>query len=174
MTIRFDDQVAIVTGAGAGLGRDYALALAARGAKVVVNDLARLAQADGTQFSAAEAVAREIVDAGGQAIANSDSIASPEGAAALVDAAIAQWGRVDILINNAGILRDSSFAKAKLADIEDVLRVHLLGTLYVTLACWPHMVAQQYGRIVVATSMVGYMGNFGQTAYGSAKMGVLG
>lgn len=174
MAISFDDQVAIVTGAGAGLGRDYALALAARGAMVVVNDLAQQTASDGAHSSAAAKVAQEIIDAGGTAIANTDSIASPEGAARLVEAAIEQWGRVDILVNNAGILRDSSFAKAQLADIEDVLRVHLLGTLYVTHACWPHMIAQQYGRIIVATSMVGYMGNFGQTAYGSAKMGVLG
>jgi len=174
MTIRFDDQVAIVTGAGAGLGRDYALALAERGAKVVVNDLATIERADGSRISAAQSVADEIVQRGGEAIASRDSVATPETAAAIVEAAIAQWGRVDVLINNAGILRDSSFAKAQLSDIQDVIGVHLLGTLYLTHACWPHMISQGYGRIVVATSMVGYTGNFGQTAYGSAKLGVVG
>lgn len=174
MTIRFDDQVAIVTGAGAGLGRDYALALAKRGAKVVVNDLATIEQADGSRISAAQSVADEIIAMGGEAIANSDSVANPETAASIVEAAIAKWGRVDVLVNNAGILRDSSFAKAQVSDIQDVINVHLLGTLYLTHACWPHMIAQGYGRIIVATSMVGYTGNFGQTAYGSAKLGVVG
>ena len=174
MTIRFDNQVAIVTGAGAGLGRDYAIGLAKRGAKVVVNDPATSRPGEGPVRHLADDVVREIAEAGGQAIANHDSIAAPEGATHLAATAIDAWGRIDILVNNAGILRDSSFAKASLTDVEDVIRVHLMGTLYITHACWPQMVTQQYGRVIVATSMVGYMGNFGQTAYGCAKMGVLG
>ncbi len=170
MTIRFDGQVAIVTGAGAGLGRSYALELAARGAKVVVNDCAMLP--DGT--ARASQVVEEIRRAGGQAVANNDSVADRVAAGRIAAAAVERFGRLDILINNAGILRDKSFLKMDLDDFEEVLRVHLLGAVYLTKAAFPIMQRNQYGRILLTTSTAGLYGNFGQTNYAAAKLGLVG
>ncbi|MGE4323422.1 MAG: SDR family NAD(P)-dependent oxidoreductase [Sphingobium sp.] len=174
MDIRFDGRVAIVTGAGGGLGRDYALDLAARGAKVIVNDLGVGKSDNAADATPAAKVVAEIEAAGGTAIANYDSVADPESAKKIVQAALDAWGRVDILINNAGILRDKSFAKAELADIDLVMKVHLGGSIYMSHAVWPHMLEQGYGRIVFTTSIAGYCGNFGQTGYSAAKMGLIG
>jgi NAD(P)-dependent dehydrogenase (short-subunit alcohol dehydrogenase family) len=174
MDIRFDGRVAIVTGAGGGLGRDYALDLAARGAKVIVNDLGVGKSDNAADSTPAAKVVAEIVAGGGEAIANYDSVAEPESAKKIVQAALDAWGRVDILINNAGILRDKSFAKADLADIDLVMKVHLNGSIYMSHAVWPHMLEQGYGRIVFTTSIAGYCGNFGQTGYSAAKMGLIG
>lgn len=174
MDIRFDGKVAIVTGAGGGLGREYAVLLASRGAKVVVNDLGVGKADNDADATPAGQVVAEIVAAGGEAIANYDSVADPVGAQKIVQAALDQWGRVDILINNAGILRDKSFAKADVADLDLVLQVHLHGSIYITHAAWPHMIEQGYGRVVMTTSIAGYCGNFGQTAYAAAKMGLIG
>lgn len=170
MSIRFDDRVAIVTGAGAGLGQSHALGLAARGAKVVVNDLAA---ADGSN-DAAEAVVAEIVAAGGEAIANGANVANFDQVQDMVKTTMDTWGRVDILVNNAGILRDKSFAKMPLDDFQLVIDVHLKGTFNCTKAVWDIMRAQNYGRIVMTTSSSGLYGNFGQTNYGAAKMAVVG
>ena len=173
--IDFDGQVAIVTGAGAGLGRAYALELARRGARVLVNDLggARDGSGEGSQ-RAADAVVQEIVDAGGQALANYDSVATVEGGEAMVQQAWAAWGRVDVLINNAGILRDRSLLKLEQADWDAVLDVHLKGAYCVTRPAFAAMKSQGYGRIIMTTSAAGLFGNFGQSNYGAAKMGVLG
>jgi NAD(P)-dependent dehydrogenase (short-subunit alcohol dehydrogenase family) len=172
MSIRFDGQVAIVTGAGGGLGRQHALALAARGAKVVVNDFGRAAE--GQTLSAAEAVVREIEAAGGTAVANGASVTDEAGVAAMVAETMQRWGRIDILVNNAGILRDKSFAKMELADFRLVLDVHLMGAVICTHAVWPIMRAQKYGRVVMTTSSSGLYGNFGQANYGAAKMALVG
>ena len=172
MSIRFDGQVAIVTGAGGGLGRQHALALAARGAKVVVNDFGRASE--GQTLTAAEAVAREIEAAGGAAEANGASVTDEAAVRAMVDETMQRWGRIDILVNNAGILRDKSFAKMDLADFRLVLDVHLMGAVNCTHAVWPIMRAQKYGRIVMTTSSSGLYGNFGQTNYGAAKMALVG
>ncbi len=174
MTIRYDGQVAIVTGAGQGLGRSHALALAARGAKVVVNDLGGAVDGSGASSEAALAVVEEIKAAGGEAIANGASVADYAQVEAMVKEAVDTWGRVDILVNNAGILRDKSFAKGSLDDFKLVMDVHLMGTVNCTKACWPHMCAQEYGRIVVTSSSSGLFGNFGQSNYGAAKMAVVG
>ncbi len=174
MALDFNGRVAIVTGAGGGLGRQHALALAARGAKVLVNDLGAARDGSGGSVSAAQAVACEIVAAGGQAIANGASVTDPEAVQAMVAQAIAAWGRVDILVNNAGILRDKSFAKITLEDFRLVLDVHLMGAVHCTQAAWPHMVAQRYGRVVLTTSSSGLLGNFGQSNYGAAKMALVG
>jgi len=174
MSIRFDGRVAIVTGAGAGLGRSHALALAARGAKVVVNDLGADLQGGGKGSMAADAVVAEIKKAGGQAVANYDSVAEPDAAQRIVETALEAFGTVDIVINNAGILRDKSFDKMPLADFDLVLKVHLQGTVYVTKAAWPVMKEKNYGRVVVTTSAAGLYGNFGQTNYGAAKAGLVG
>jgi NAD(P)-dependent dehydrogenase (short-subunit alcohol dehydrogenase family) len=174
MTIRYDGKVAIVTGAGQGLGRSHALALAARGAKVVVNDLGGAKDGTGGSSKAAQAVVAEIEAAGGEALANGANVAKFDEVEAMVEAAVNTWGRVDILVNNAGILRDKSFGKGSMEDFRLVLDVHLLGTIYCTKACWDIMKAQEYGRIVVTTSSSGLYGNFGQANYGSAKMGVIG
>lgn len=174
MDIRFDGKVAIVTGAGGGLGRDYALLLASRGAKVVVNDLGVGKTDNAADATPAAKVVDEIKAAGGDAIANYDSVAEPDSAKRIVQAALDTFGRVDILINNAGILRDKSFAKAELSDIDLVLKVHLGGSIYMTHAVWPHMMEQGYGRVIVTTSIAGYCGNFGQTGYSAAKMGLIG
>jgi NAD(P)-dependent dehydrogenase (short-subunit alcohol dehydrogenase family) len=171
MRIDFQGQVAIVTGAGGGLGREHALALAARGAKVVVNDFGRAA-ADGR--SAAEAVVDEIRAAGGQAIANHASVTDFAAVRAMVDEALAAWGRVDILVNNAGILRDKSFGKMELDDFRLVVDVHLMGAVNCCKAVWDTMRTQKYGRIVMTTSSSGLYGNFGQANYGAAKMALVG
>ena len=174
MTIRFDGKVAIVTGAGGGLGRCHALELARRGAKVVVNDLGGAVDGTGGNSAAAEAVVAEIKAAGGEAIANGASVADDAGVAHLVKETMDKWGRIDILIANAGILRDKSFAKMELKDFDAVMNVHLMGTVKPAKAIWQIMRDQQYGRIVVTTSSTGLYGNFGQTNYGAAKLGLVG
>ncbi len=174
MTIDFKGQVAIVTGAGGGLGRAHALALAARGAKVLVNDLGGARDGSGGSVSAAEAVAAEIRAAGGEALANGASVTDFAAVQAMVQQAMTAWGRVDILVNNAGILRDKTFAKMELADFELVLQVHLMGAVHCNKAVWPIMNAQKYGRILMTTSSTGLFGNFGQTNYGAAKLALVG
>jgi NAD(P)-dependent dehydrogenase (short-subunit alcohol dehydrogenase family) len=171
MTIRYDNQVAIVTGAGAGLGRSHALALAARGAKVVVNDLAA---ADGTLSEGSLAVVAEIEKAGGEAIANGANVANMEQVQTMVDQTMEKWGRIDILVNNAGILRDKSFANMPIEDFKLVIDVHLIGSANCSKAVWGIMKQQNYGRIVMTTSSSGLYGNFGQANYGAAKMAVVG
>ena len=163
MPIQFQGRVAIVTGAGGGLGRSHALALAARGAKVVVNDLA-----------SADKVVAEIRAAGGQALASAASVTDPDAVQAMVKDAVDAWGRVDILVNNAGILRDKTFAKMDLADFRLVVDVHLMGAVHCTKAVWELMREQRYGRIVMTTSSSGLYGNFGQSNYGAAKMALVG
>ncbi len=172
--IQFNGQVAIVTGAGNGLGRQHALALARRGAKVVVNDLGGARDGTGGSVSAAQAVVDEIKAAGGEAMANGASVTDYEAVQAMVQQAIDAWGRVDILINNAGILRDKSFAKMEMPDFRLVMDVHLMGAVHCCKAVWPHMNAQKYGRIILTTSSSGLYGNFGQTNYGAAKMALVG
>ena len=170
MSIKLDGRVAIVTGAGQGLGRTHALALAAHGARVVVNDLGG---ADGVSANA-EAVAAEIRDAGGEAIANGANVANMEQVEAMVAQTMDQWGRVDVLINNAGILRDKSFLKMSMEDFRLVIDVHLIGSANCTKAVWEIMREQAYGRIVMTSSSTGLYGNFGQTNYGAAKMAMVG
>ncbi|MFN3376927.1 MAG: SDR family NAD(P)-dependent oxidoreductase [Burkholderiaceae bacterium] len=174
MAIDFQGRVAIVTGAGGGLGRQHALALAARGAKVLVNDLGGAVDGTGGTVSAAQAVVDEIRAAGGEALANGASVTDFDAVQAMVQQAIDAWGRVDILVNNAGILRDKSFAKMDMADFRLVVDVHLMGAAHCCKAVWPHMVAQQYGRIVMTTSSTGLYGNFGQSNYGAAKLAQVG
>jgi NAD(P)-dependent dehydrogenase (short-subunit alcohol dehydrogenase family) len=174
MTIRFDGRVAVVTGAGGGLGRSHALALAARGAKVVVNDLGGTVDGKGGAGSAAQAVVDEIRAAGGHAIANGASVTDASSVQAMVEEAVATWGRVDILVNNAGILRDKTFAKMTLDDFRAVVDVHLMGAVNCTKAVWDLMRTQNYGRIVMTTSSTGLYGNFGQANYGAAKMALVG
>ena len=174
MTIRFDDKVAIVTGAGNGLGRSHALALAARGAKVVVNDLGGARDGSGASSDAALEVVKLIEDMGGQAIAHGANVANFDEVEDMVKQTMEKWGRVDILINNAGILRDKSFSKMDLADFRLVVDVHLMGSVNCTKAVWEIMKEQGYGRIVMTTSSSGMYGNFGQANYGAAKMAVLG
>ncbi|GAA4419667.1 SDR family NAD(P)-dependent oxidoreductase [Acidovorax lacteus] len=174
MAIDFQGRVAIVTGAGGGLGRQHALALAARGAKVLVNDLGGAVDGTGGTVSAAQAVVDEIRAAGGEALANGASVTDFDAVQAMVQQAIDAWGRVDILVNNAGILRDKSFAKMDMADFRLVVDVHLMGAANCCKAVWPHMVAQQYGRIVMTTSSTGLYGNFGQSNYGAAKLAQVG
>ena len=172
--ITFDEQVAIITGAGQGLGRSHALELASRGARVVVNDLGGSRDGTGSSLTAAESVVAEIAAAGGEAMANGADVTDPSAVNEMVDAAIAAWGRVDILVNNAGILRDKSFAKMDQADFDLVVKVHLTGTALCTKSVWGHMRDRGYGRIVVTTSSSGLYGNFGQANYGAAKLGVVG
>jgi NAD(P)-dependent dehydrogenase (short-subunit alcohol dehydrogenase family) len=174
MTIRYDGKVAIVTGAGQGLGRSHAIELARRGARVVVNDLGGAKDGTGASSEAALSVVAEIEAQGGEAIANGANVARYDEVEAMVRQATEKWGRVDILVNNAGILRDKSFIKGSLEDFRLVLDVHLMGTVNCTRACWEIMKEQGYGRVVVTTSSSGLYGNFGQTNYGSAKMGVIG
>jgi NAD(P)-dependent dehydrogenase (short-subunit alcohol dehydrogenase family) len=172
--IRFDDKVAVVTGAGLGIGRTYAIELAARGAKVVVNDLGGAGDGTGESSAIADAVVEEIRAAGGEAVANHDSVASVEGGRAIVQTALDHFGTVDILIASAGILRDKTFLKMPIEDFEIVVQVHLMGTVYVTKAAFPVMKEKGYGRIVLTTSGSGLFGNFGQTNYSAAKLGIVG
>jgi NAD(P)-dependent dehydrogenase (short-subunit alcohol dehydrogenase family) len=170
----FDGKVAIITGAGGGLGRSHALELASRGALVVANDLGGSVDGTGSGTTAAQAVVDEITAAGGDAVANYDSVATPEGGRAIVQTALDRFGRVDIVINNAGILRDASFKNMGPDNVNPVLDVHLRGAFNVTQPAWEHMRAQNYGRIVNTSSGAGVFGNFGQTNYGAAKMGLVG
>lgn len=172
--IDFKGRVAIVTGAGGGLGKQHALALARRGAKVVVNDLGGARDGSGGSASAAQAVVDEIRAAGGEAIANAASVTDFAAVQSMVQQAVDTWGRVDILVNNAGILRDKTFAKMDLADFRLVLDVHLMGAVHCTKAVWPLMTEQKYGRIVMTTSSTGLYGNFGQSNYGAAKLALVG
>lgn len=172
--IRLDGKVALVTGAGGGLGRTHALELARRGASVIVNDLGGGRDGTGSTLGPAQSVVKEITALGGKAVANGDSVADREGAATMVAQAIEAFGRLDIVINNAGILRDKSFSKMDLDDFDLVVKVHLLGSAYVTHAAWPIMREQKFGRIVMTTSSSGLYGNFGQSNYGAAKLGVVG
>ena len=174
MTIRFDGKVAIVTGAGGGLGRQHALELARRGAKVVVNDLGGQVDGSGGGSDAAQKVVAEIKTAGGEAIANGSSVTDDTGVANMIKQTMDAFGRIDILIANAGILRDKSFAKMEIADFDAVMAVHVMGTVKPAKACWQIMRDQQYGRIVVTTSSTGLYGNFGQTNYGCAKLALVG
>ena len=174
MAISFEGKVAIVTGAGAGLGKAHALELARRGAKVVINDLGGSVDGSGGSSEAANAVVAEIKKNGGQAIANGASVSDRKGAESIVKDALAAFGRVDILINNAGILRDKTFSKMEHDDFELVLKVHLIGSMYCTKAVWEVMREQAYGRIVMTTSSSGLYGNFGQSNYGAAKLGLVG
>lgn len=167
--IDFNRRVAIVTGAGAGLGRAHALALAERGARVVVNDMGR-----GPRGDAAAAVVDQIEQSGGEALANRCDVTDVDAVGDMVGEAITRWGRVDVLINNAGILRDRTFAKMALADFRTVVDVHLMGSVNCTKAVWPHMVEQNYGRILMTTSASGIYGNFGQSNYGAAKAALVG
>ncbi|WP_426038465.1 SDR family NAD(P)-dependent oxidoreductase [Brevundimonas sp. DC300-4] len=174
MAMRFDGKVAIVTGAGGGLGREHALALAARGAKVVVNDLGVARDGEGSSMSPAQAVVAEIEAAGGEAMANGASVTDFEAVKAMVAEATAQWGSVDILVNNAGVLRDKSFAKMEIEDFRFVMDVHVMGAVNCTKAVWDGMRERNYGRIVMTTSSSGLYGNFGQANYGAAKMALVG
>ncbi len=174
MAIRFDDQVALVTGAGQGLGRAHALALAARGAKVVVNDFGGSVDGSGGSTTAAQSVVDEIEAAGGTAIADRTDVSDLYQVEDMVAKVLDTWGRIDVLINNAGILRDKSFVKMEIADFRKVVDVHLMGSVNCSLAVWPTMREQGYGRIVMTTSASGLYGNFGQSNYGAAKMAVAG
>ena len=172
--VDLDGRVAVVTGAGGGLGRSHALVLASRGAKVVVNDLGGSRDGSGAGSDMADAVVAEIRDAGGEAVANYDSVATADGGRGIVASAIDAFGHIDIVVNNAGILRDSSFLKLDLAALDLVLKVHLYGAFNVTHAAWPHLKEQGYGRVVSTASGSGLYGNFGQANYSAAKMGIVG
>ncbi|WP_367349582.1 SDR family NAD(P)-dependent oxidoreductase [Sphingobium yanoikuyae] len=172
--LRFDDRVALITGAGRGLGRAYALLLAARGAKVVVNDPGVSMQGEGTDAGPAQSVVDEIRAAGGQAIASTDSVATPQGGQAMIDLARDQFGSIDILIHNAGIVRRGGLAELSYADFETVLDVHLRGAFHVVRAAFPHMCAANYGRIVLTGSINGLYGNAGVVNYSVAKAGMIG
>lgn len=172
--ITFDDRVAIITGAGGGLGKTYALELARRGARVVVNDLGGGVDGSGGASAAADSTVAEILEAGGEAVANYDSVATPEGGAGIVATAVDSFGTVDIVINNAGILRDTSFAKLTTEHLNPVIDVHLKGAFYVTQPAFLIMKEKGYGRIVFTSSPSGLFGNFGQSNYGAAKGGLVG
>jgi NAD(P)-dependent dehydrogenase (short-subunit alcohol dehydrogenase family) len=174
MTIRFDNRVAIVTGAGGGLGRAYALDLASRGARVVVNDLGGARDGSGSSLSAAQSVVDEITAAGGEAMANGASVSDAAAVEKMVAYVKERWGRIDILVNNAGILRDKTFAKMSSEDFRLVMDVHLMGSVNCTKAVWELMREQAYGRILMTTSSTGLYGNFGQANYGAAKAGLVG
>jgi NAD(P)-dependent dehydrogenase (short-subunit alcohol dehydrogenase family) len=172
--IRFEGKVAIVTGSGGGLGRQHALELARRGARVVVNDLGGSVDGSGGGSEAAHAVVDEIKALGGEAIANGSSVTDDAGVALMVKDAMDAWGRIDVLVANAGVLRDKTFSKMEIADFEFVLGVHLMGTVKPAKAVWEIMRTQNYGRIVCTTSSSGLYGNFGQSNYGAAKLGIIG
>jgi NAD(P)-dependent dehydrogenase (short-subunit alcohol dehydrogenase family) len=172
--LRYDGRVAVVTGAGHGLGRRHALELAARGAKVVVNDLGGDIHGGGASSGPAEAVVEEITKAGGTAVANPDNVATPEGARAIVQTALDAFGKIDIVINNAGILRDKSLKNMTPDDFDTVIAVHLRGSFLVSSTAWPHLREGGYGRIITTSSPAGLFGNFGQANYASAKMGLIG
>jgi len=172
--IRYDGRVAVITGAGGGLGKTYALMLASRGASVVVNDLGGSADGTGGGSSMADQTVKEIIEKGGKAVANYDSVSTPHGGEAIVEAAVEHFGKVDIVINNAGILRDKSFAKLEPKDLEAVIDVHLKGAFYVSQPAFRVMKEQSYGRFVFTSSGAGVFGNFGQSNYGAAKMGLVG
>ena len=174
MTINFENQVAIVTGAGGGLGRQHALELGRRGARVVVNDLGGDVDGSGGSVSAAELVSQEIIDNGGQAIANGASVSDIDSVLYMIDQTMATWGRIDVLVNNAGILRDKTFSKLEVSNWHAVLDVHLNGSMNCSKLVWPIMTQQNYGRIVMTTSTSGLFGNFGQSNYGAAKLGLVG
>ncbi len=174
MAIRFDDQVVIVTGAGNGLGKSHALEFARRGARVVVNDLGGSRDGSGGSSEAAEKVVAEIEQAGGEAMANGANVAESDQVENMVGDALERWGRIDVLVNNAGILRDKTFGKMDIADFKLVLDVHLIGAVNCTKAVWETMRERQYGRIVMTSSSSGIYGNFGQSNYGAAKMGLVG
>jgi NAD(P)-dependent dehydrogenase (short-subunit alcohol dehydrogenase family) len=168
------DRVIVVTGAGGGLGREYALTLAKEGASVVVNDLGGSRDGTGAGHSMADEVVKEIRDAGGRAVANYDSVAESDGAENIIKTAIDEFGKVDGVVSNAGILRDGTFHKMPFENWDSVLKVHLYGGYNVIRAAWPHFREQSYGRIVVATSTSGLFGNFGQANYSAAKLGLVG
>jgi NAD(P)-dependent dehydrogenase (short-subunit alcohol dehydrogenase family) len=168
------DRVVVVTGAGGGLGRDYALTLAAEGASVVVNDLGGSRDGTGAGSAMADQVVAEIRDAGGRGVANYDSVATPEGAAGIIKTALDEFGAVHGVVSNAGILRDGTFHKMTMENFDAVLQVHLYGGYNVIRAAWPHFREQSFGRVVVATSTSGLFGNFGQANYGAAKLGLVG
>lgn len=172
--IRFDGKVAVVTGAGGGLGRTHALLLASRGAKIVVNDLGGAADGSGSGSAMADQVVEEIKAAGGEAVPNYDSVATMEGGANIIKTAVDSFGRVDIVINNAGILRDVTFLKMEEASWDIIFAVHVKGAFCVSKAAWPIMREQQFGRIVMTSSAAGIYGNFGQTNYSAAKMALIG
>ncbi len=172
--LRFDEQVAVITGAGGGLGKQYALLLASRGARVVVNDIGGLVTGEGSNSEAADAAAAEIRDLGGEAIADSHSVTSPEGGEAIIDTALRAWGRVDILINNAGIVGDAPFEEMTADRFEPLLDVHLRGAFHVTRPAWKVMRDQGYGRILNTCSAAGILGSNGMSNYGSAKTGLIG
>ena len=174
MSISFENRVAIVTGAGGGLGKQHALELGRRGAKVVVNDLGGGVDGSGGSISAAEDVAREINEHGGIAMANAASVTDLAAVQELIDETMSNWGRIDILVNNAGILRDKTFAKLEVENWHAVIDVHLNGSLNCTKLAWPIMTEQNYGRVVMTTSTSGLFGNFGQSNYGAAKLGLVG
>ena len=174
MTIDLSGRVAVVTGAGGGLGREHALLLARRGAKVVINDVGGSVAGVGAAAAAAQAVVKQIKDAGGDAIANACSVTDYAGVEAMMDEARSRWGKVDILVNNAGILRDKSFSKMTLEDFRSVIDVHLMGSVHCTKAVWNHMKERGFGRIVLTTSSSGLYGNFGQANYGAAKLALVG
>jgi NAD(P)-dependent dehydrogenase (short-subunit alcohol dehydrogenase family) len=170
----FDGKVAIVTGAGGGIGREHSLLLASRGALVVVNDIGGAVDGTGGDAGPAQKVVDEIKAAGGEAVADTNSVATPEGGQAIVQTALDAFGRIDIVVNNAGILRDKSFHNMTPDLVDPVIDVHLRGAFYVTQPAWVHMREQAYGRVVVTASSAGILGNFGQANYGAAKMGLVG
>jgi NAD(P)-dependent dehydrogenase (short-subunit alcohol dehydrogenase family) len=174
MTVNLSGRVALITGGGGGIGREYAHLFAKLGAKVVVNDLGSAVSGEGLNKLAAEQVVDEIRRAGGQAVADHGSVTDAEAANRMVALAVDTFGKLDIIVNNAGILRDRSFAKMTGEEFEDVIKVHLFGAFHVTRAAWPLMTSQKYGRIVLTTSVAGTAGNFGQVNYGAAKLGLVG
>ena len=174
MSVKFDDKVAIVTGGGIGLGREHALGLSKRGAKVVVNDLGVSQYGEGGSSTAAQSVVSEIIAMGGEALAHGADVSDELQVKDMVQKTMDKWGRIDILINNAGILRDKTFSKMTLDDFKKVVDVHLFGTATVTHAVWPIMRKQSYGRIVLTSSSSGLYGNFGQSNYGAAKTAMVG